>query len=115
MRILDPNENSWSEGIPLPNPVSYAGAITVDGKIYVIGGVNQSDTNNNFSTVFRFDPILNQWTTMASTMIAKRSFKLVYFQGRIWKIGGHTNENTNSVHSFDPISNTWRAEKASFN
>ena len=53
----------------LPSEVNH-GTITVNGKIYLIGGRNAS--NQNINQVLCFDPSTNQWSAKANMPTAKR-------------------------------------------
>ena len=73
---------------------------TVDGKIYLIGGRNASIQNIN--QVLCFDPSTSQWSTKANMPTARHGMKLVWFENRIWAIGGMM-AVTNKVESYDPL------------
>ena len=74
-------------GPSLPSEVKAGTAVTVNGKGYLIGGTNSSDQNIN--QVLCFDPSSNQWTAKASMPTARHGMKLVWFENRIWAIGGN--------------------------
>ena len=38
VEVFDPSNDSWSAGVALPSEVNRGTAITVNGKIYLIGG-----------------------------------------------------------------------------
>ena len=78
VEIYDPSTESWSVGVALPSEVNHATAITVNGKIYLIGGRNSSDQEMN--QVLCFDPSTNQWTTMANMPPNRHGMKLVWLR-----------------------------------
>jgi hypothetical protein len=45
VEVYDPSTESWSAGVSLPSEVNHGTAITVNGKIYLVGGRNASDQN----------------------------------------------------------------------
>ena len=85
VEVFDPSNDSWSAGVSLPSEVNRGTAITVDGKIYLIGGANACQ---NINQVLCFDPSTSQWSTKANMPTARNGIKLVWFENRIWAIGG---------------------------
>jgi len=109
VEIFDTSTESWSFGVALPSEVNHGTAIAVGGKIYSIGGRNASDQSIN--QVFCFDPFLNQWQAKANMLTMRSGHKLVWFENRIWAIGGNDGSDAiNKVESYDPNTDTWRAE-----
>jgi hypothetical protein len=108
VEVFDPSTGSWSAGVALPSEVKYGTAITVDEKIYLIGGWNASGQNIN--QVLCFDPVSSQWSTKANMPTARIAMKLVWFENRIWAIGGNNGTDTNKVESYDPATDSWQAE-----
>ena len=43
--LYDVDEDSWSDGPPLPHEVAYSSGVTVDGCVYSIGGHHEYDTD----------------------------------------------------------------------
>ncbi len=83
--------------------LNHGTAITVDGKIYLIGGRNASGQNIN--QVLCFDPSSNQWNAMANMPTARYSAKLVWFENRIWAIRWckqMVNCKNSKLESYDP-------------
>ena len=109
VEIYDPISETWSEGVELPAGVNRCEAITVNGKIYVVGGWNSSSQNTG--KVFCFDPSANIWTYKQDMPTARHGHKLVWFEDRIWAIGGSDGiSNLRKVESFDPVTNIWQVE-----
>ena len=88
----------------MPGEVNHGTAMTVGDTIYLIGGRNGSDQSIN--QVMCFDPSTNQWSTKASIPTSRYGVKLVWFENRIWAIGGNDGSSTNKVESYDPTTNT---------
>ena len=57
-----------------------------------------------------FDPSTNQWSTKASIPTSRYGVKLVWFENRIWAIGGNDGSTSNKVESYDPTTNSWQTE-----
>ena len=50
----------WSTGAPLPTPRSEIAGAALNGKIYIIGGFDE--TGQSTTTVEVYDPIADKWT-----------------------------------------------------
>ncbi len=94
VEIYDPETNSWSEGVPMPVLVDHCGAITYEGKIYVVG-------NNQ---VIVFDPSKNKWELKAECGLSSWGTALALYQNRIWSF------TQQGVESYDPHTDTWQTE-----
>ena len=106
--VYDPSTESWSAGVSLSSEVNHGAAITTNGMIYLIGGRNASDQPIN--QVLCFDPSTNQWSAKANMPTARFGLNLVWFENRIWAIGGMNNSQLNTVESYDPVSDSWQTE-----
>ena len=62
--------------------------------------------------VLCFDPSSNQWNEKANMPTARDGGRLVWFENRIWVIGGRDDgsDAINKVESYDPSSNSWQSE-----
>jgi hypothetical protein len=74
----------------------------------LIGGRNAS--NQELNQILCYDPSSNQWTAMANMPTARHGVKLVWFENRIWAIGGHDGSASNQVESYNPSDNSWQVE-----
>ncbi|MBT3666306.1 MAG: hypothetical protein HN548_02415 [Opitutae bacterium] len=101
--------NGWVNGPSLPTPVRHSTAITVNEKIYLVGGIDDA-LGQNINQVLCFDPSTNQWSAKANMPTARHAKKLVWFENRIWAIGGYNSTSSNKVESYDPTTNSWKAE-----
>ncbi len=104
VEVFDPNTGNWTAGVALPSEVNHGTAITVSDKIYLVGGRNS--LNQDINQVLSFDPSTNQWIAKANMPTARHGHKLVWFEGRIWAIGG----SINKVESYAPTTNSWQNE-----
>ena len=85
-------------------------AITVDGKIYLIGG-QAGASNQVLNQVLCFDLSTNQWSAKADMPTARFGHRLVWFENKIWAIGGYNSVDILSkVESYDISSNSWQDE-----
>ena len=108
VEVFDPLNGNWSAGVALPSEVNRGTAITVNDKIYLIGGLNASQQKIN--QVLCFDPSTSQWSTKANMPTARDGVKLAWLENRIWAIGGNDGSSTNKVESYDLAIDTWQAE-----
>jgi N-acetylneuraminic acid mutarotase len=58
----EPSE-SWKTLSELPERRTSSAAVTLDDKVYVIGGLNNKDEDTN--TVFVYDPSSDEWTNVS--------------------------------------------------
>jgi len=101
--VYDPVNNSWSSGIPLPRAINAGSALASDGKIYLFSNTSES--------MLCFDPSLNQWTAKANMLIPSVAQQAIFFQDRIWVIGGNRNGAVLSVvQSYNIHTDSWRIE-----
>jgi RNA polymerase sigma factor (sigma-70 family) len=111
----DPANDKWTPKADMPTAKCSASASAVDGKIYVIGGMNKWPWGNNvvdfriFSTVDEYDPAKDIWTSKKEMPIEECMHSSCVVKGKIYVIGGSkaVNVYTPEVHKYDPINNTW--------
>ena len=92
----------------------YVTAAVLDGKIYAVGGYNDSRGSGALRSCERYDPAADAWEPVPD-MAAGRSGKpaAAVLDGKLWVAGGYDGRCTlASVEVFDPASNTWDATKA---
>ena len=102
--------DSWFEIADLNYARSDASAVAHNGRIYIAGGINDSNIE---ATVEVYHPETNQWQLVKQMNSPRTSFAMTLYQDRIWVIGGNDGtRRLNSVESFDPnkeVAN-WREE-----
>jgi N-acetylneuraminic acid mutarotase len=114
--VFDPSSGQWSRIADLPHHTRAAASITVDGKIYFVGGVSSGvtgevQTDNNLM----YDPNEDVWYKKQKMLFPRESMKLVWFENKIWAIGGWwAGGPSEHVHSYDPSNDKWN-EEASLN
>ena len=60
MEVFDPSTDEWSAGLSSPSEVNRGTAITINNKIYLIGGYNLMERN-----MFQFQMISDQSATIS--------------------------------------------------
>jgi hypothetical protein len=105
----DPSTDSWQTQPPLPEPRSFMATAVRGGKIYVIGGTDNSDTKNIVDTTFVYDPDTAMWSTSTVMPTARRSCEAAVVGDKIYVIGGVGEAgagSANEAYGFEPISTT---------
>ena len=54
----------WTTGAPIPTPRSEIAGTALNGKVYIIGGFDE--TGRSTTTVEVYDPIADKWTSAAT-------------------------------------------------
>ena len=109
-RARDPR---WEPIAGLVRPADHLGSAVVDGQIYLVGGEHGHGVSYvQHDDVFRYDPVRDRYTRLASLPTAGASHfegNIVEHEGQIWVLGGRGNGNTRvtDVRSFDPAANVW--------
>ncbi|MBC2581761.1 S8 family serine peptidase [Clostridium sp. DJ247] len=120
VEIYDPVLNTWTTGAPLPIPCYSAEAAVVNGKIYVIGGLNRRGVmgfymeygiEDSLNTVQVYDPSTNTWSIKTSMPAARYSFGIGAVNGKIYAMGGYLYSEgyymTNRIEQYDIATDTW--------
>jgi hypothetical protein len=105
----------WKTLASMPAPRNHVGGVALNGFIYAIGGQTGQDNLSVFKgDVWRYDPTINSWRTVASLInqprshIAAASFA---FNGKIVVEGGEGPGRVplRNVEQYDPALNKWVA------
>lgn len=104
----------WEALTPLPEPRGYVMATEIDGKYYVVGGVDQivSGTFGVQSSTYVFDPATNAWQRLADLPQALGGVALATANGKLYAFGGFDQRGYNqgsvaTTYEFNPTKNTW--------
>ena len=98
-------QDSWSQGADMPTARGANAVVTVNGKIYAIGG------NLNYNIVEEYDPETDNWTTKESMPTGRTDFSGGDVNGKIYAIGGwFINTTLSTVEEYDPATDTWTAK-----
>lgn len=115
--IFDPEGDRWSVGptIPPDRRRGSAGAVVVDGRVYVAGGAIDGHRGGHVPWLDRLDPSTGEWTRLADAPHARDHAALVAMEGKLYFLGGRLSmapQNTfgavvPQVDVYDIASNTW--------
>lgn len=108
-------KSSWNELPRLVPERGYHGLATIDGEMYVVGGVTTSraegreGTSEMLDTVKKFDLEQNAWINVASFHTKRSKMSVLACNDSIYVIGGFDGSQTlNSVECYNPTTNRWR-------
>ncbi len=109
----------WEALAPLPQPRGYIMAVEIDGKYYVVGGVDQvvSGTFGVQNTTYVFDPVTNAWTQLADLPQALGGVMAATVNGKLYAFGGfdargYNHGNVDTTYEYNPATNTWLTRTA---
>lgn len=127
----DPTNDSWKALAPMPTPRGAAVAVTVNGKIYVIGGegMHPGDApkplwfvgaaHRSLGTVEEYDPDANSWSERTTMPTPRNHAAAGVVGGKIYVIGGRagsvfvgSSDNLDLVEVYDPATDKWGASLA---
>lgn len=84
----------------------------MQNKLYAIGG-NDWGGGGAVSTVWVYDPVLDEWdTTKAEMPTARRSLASAVVDDKIYAICGVGRGEASAVEMYDPESNTWTTKRS---
>ena len=110
MHKYNPDTNLLQEVAAMNVSRSSLCAVADKDTLYAIGGFASIQM---LDVVERFDPKLNSWCRVASTLEKKAYPHGVILKRRVFLFGGFTSEESTDVSSFiemyDPVSNIWTA------
>eukprot|EP00252_Welwitschia_mirabilis_P023180 TRINITY_DN649_c0_g1_i2.p1 TRINITY_DN649_c0_g1~~TRINITY_DN649_c0_g1_i2.p1 ORF type:complete len:343 (-),score=60.12 TRINITY_DN649_c0_g1_i2:338-1366(-) len=119
-QVYDPIHNSWMTLPPLPSEIKHLinfGAVSVAGKLYVLGGGSDDvdpvtgDTAGIFATneVWAYDPACRKWSKKAAMLFSRAMFACVVLDRHIIVAGGITNSRKSIWNSeiYDPERDVW--------
>jgi uncharacterized repeat protein (TIGR01451 family) len=112
----DACSKTWTTMAPLPEPRGYVQAAELNGKLYVVGGVDRviSDTYQVHNETWVYDPIGNAWSQAANYPQALGGVALAVVNSRLYAFGGFDVRGPSSgdvanTYVYNPDNNTWLA------
>jgi N-acetylneuraminic acid mutarotase len=100
--IYYPRKDSWewSHSIPEDRRRGSAGAVLVDGTIYLAGGIVRGHQGGFVPWTDRYDPQTGAWERLADAPRARDHFQCAYWDGKIYAAGGRqTSRETGELFS----------------
>jgi N-acetylneuraminic acid mutarotase len=120
--VYDTETDSWQTKTSMPTARYSLEANVVDGKIYLIGGIESSSTRRlimgNFmieqsidesAKVEVYDPVTDTWTTGSPMPTAVGGYASAVVDGKVYVISGSENESakTNLTQIYNPKTDKW--------
>ena len=113
----DPAEDTWRPLAPIPVKRCSAIAEQVDGKIYLIGGLEPMENGRGTRVTGlnqMYDPASNTWTARSPMPTTRNHAASGVANGKIYVLGGRQGDgripvtsNTDVVEEYDPVTNVW--------
>jgi N-acetylneuraminic acid mutarotase len=95
---------AWITKAPMPTARAGLGVVTVNGKIYAIGGMN----NDSYLGVNEeYDPVTDKWTTKAPMPTARSGFAIAVYRDRIYTFGGTTGNSSSDSSGFTGVTEVY--------
>jgi N-acetylneuraminic acid mutarotase len=108
VEVYDPETDSWTFATPMLRAVTNHVAVTLNGKIYVIGGEEEFLPMSD--AVQEYDPTTELWTLRGAMPTARESAAAAAFNGRIFVIGGTSGGmDIGTVEAYDPATDSWES------
>ncbi|MBN1343010.1 MAG: PEP-CTERM sorting domain-containing protein [Phycisphaerae bacterium] len=110
MQVYDPGTDAWSYAAPLPNGRAAVGLAAMDGSLFCFGGLTEAYWWGWASnSAYRYDPVTDAWSTLASMPTARSNFVTAVIDEKIYCAGGnaHWPNATSRVDVYDPSTNQW--------
>lgn len=114
---FDPATQQWTSRSPLPTGRAALTVVTVDGKLYALGGEQGGIEAGTLNQVY--DPATDQWMRLAPMPSPREHLAAAVIGSTIYVVGGRVTEdhhnywrtttNSNALEAYDPATNTWRS------
>ncbi len=90
IRIFNPSRNEWRTGpeIPADRRRGSAGAVTRNGKLYLVAGILDGHWSGNVSWFDEYDPQTGKWKKLADAPHARDHFNAVLIGDKLFLAGG---------------------------
>ena len=110
--LYDPATDTWagtSIVTATPSPRTGHTAVWTGSRMVVWGGANLEANPTQYNTGGRYDPALNEWTSMAKggAPTGRRGHTAVWSGSRMIVWGGNDGSDLNTGGRYDPVANQW--------
>lgn len=102
----------WARLAPFPEPDEELYGVSVNGKLYVLGGFGAGKARG---AVFEYDPAADRWTKKKPMARPVHHQAMVPYQGKIYVLGGFVApsagggwEPVDNAWEYDPAADTWK-------
>ncbi|HET9055103.1 MAG TPA: hypothetical protein VFM90_13065, partial [Cyclobacteriaceae bacterium] len=103
---------TWTTLASMPAGFEFPSAVSDGTFIYIMAGAD--DTGASTNGLYRYDPVANTYTAMASSSQITWNQGAAYLNGKIYKLGGSSAPGVfvNALEIYDIATNTWSAGTA---
>ena len=113
-----PGQGRWTKFAPFPEPSQEIGGTSVNGKLYIIGGLpfapGQSPAPKGI--VWEYDGATDKWAKKKNMPAPAHHVAVTSYRGKLYVFGGGTQVEpggsnwvpTNKAWEYDPAADTWR-------
>ncbi|WP_053378579.1 Kelch repeat-containing protein [Nitrospira moscoviensis] len=111
----DPSTDRWAAKASMPAGLHHVGIGAVGGRLYVIGGYQQSGLSvwHPVATVYAYDPAADTWSERAPMPTPRGALAVAEHEGKLYAIGGYDRKaNSAAVEVYDPERDTWISRAA---
>ena len=108
LNAYDPATDSWSVRASMPTRRSFVGVGTVDGILYVVGGLD--DVGTPLTTVEAYDPLTDSWSSRAPVPVASMDGpEIGVVDGILYAVSSGFTDGVPSttIEAYDPVRNSW--------
>ncbi len=115
VEVYDPGKNRWHLAAPLPKPLHHAAAVSVDGRLFVLGGFTPSLTTlwNPVATLLEYLPAENRWLARQPMPTPRGALAAAALNGKIFAIGGYDGQRSlGVVEVYYPDTDSWQPAAA---
>ena len=109
----------WLKGASFPEPEEELYGITVNGKMYVLGGFGMNPFGKPPGLVFEYDPTTDKWTKKKNMPFPVHHQAMAEYNGKIYMFGGYLYyppagkqgqgwQPVDNSWEFDPATDTWK-------
>ena len=100
---------AWFTEAPMPQPRSWpSGAATINGKIYVTGGLATNSARTR--SLFVYNPATNTWTTKTQIPVPTAQGASAVINGKLYVLtppASSGDPQKTKLHRYDPATDTW--------
>ncbi|KAG2469621.1 KLH20 protein, partial [Polypterus senegalus] len=102
----DTQTHEWRRVTSMPKPCHDFGTGVLDGQVYTVGG---HDGTSYLSSVERYNPATNEWSSnVASLSVARSGIAVAVIGGYLYALGGFDGITpVSTVERYDPQMNMW--------
>ena len=90
---------------PMPAKLHHQASSNYQGKIFVVGGLNDDWTPVN--SLYIYDPQKDIWTKGADMPTARGALTAQFIDGKMYVVGGGRGIPNDETEVYDPMSDTW--------